>query len=404
MRGRRYGEPGRGIRPVLAPAVAATTAGVVGWWAITAGTLIDTVVFRSAAHAVLAGQSPYVLRTVVPFVYPPAGVLAILPTALGSSVGAAATVWVGLSLAALARTTWVLVAMAWPSLDRRQALRRTCWLFAVACVLEPTLITLSFGQVGLLLLWLTVEGLGTQPGGVRRTWLVGVAAAVKITPAIVLVGLAAAGRWRTAAWGVVGLVGASVAAAVAAPAAVRDYVGGSWGLAQDVNATPDLLNHSVIGVVAVVGLPAGVGLGLAAAVLVLGIALTARLWRDGDELAGLATVLVTGLLVSPVSWGHHWVAVYPGLVLLLREVRARRAGVVVLLSTAVLGMLLQVDGLGLQGSRVLPPGEVWQVAQRDWPVAWGIAFLAWAGVALLVRRAEVGSTPSDRTAQTMLSS
>ena len=375
MRGRRYGEPGRGIRPVLAPAVAATTAGVVGWWAITAGTLIDTVVFRSAAHAVLAGQSPYVLRTVVPFVYPPAGVLAILPTALGSSVGAAATVWVGLSLAALARTTWVLVAMAWPSLDRRQALRRTCWLFAVACVLE--LITLSFGQVGLLLLWLTVEGLGTQPGGVRRTWLVGVAAAVKITPAIVLVGLAAAGRWRTAAWGVVGLVGASVAAAVAAPAAVRDYV---------------------------VGLPAGVGLGLAAAVLVLGIALTARPWRDGDELAGLATVLVTGLLVSPVSWGHHWVAVYPGLVLLLREVRARRAGVVVLLSTAVLGMLLQVDGLGLQGSRVLPPGEVWQVAQRDWPVAWGIAFLAWAGVALLVRRAEVGSTPSDRTAQTMLSS
>ena len=51
----------------------------------------------------------------------------------------------------------------------------TCWMFAGACLLQPTLITLSFGQVGLVLMWLTVEGLKGQPDSTRRTWLVGAA-------------------------------------------------------------------------------------------------------------------------------------------------------------------------------------------------------------------------------------
>ena len=368
--------------PLLAAVAAAVT---VAWWASSAGSHIDTAVFRDATLVVLRGRSPYLLASDVPFVYPPAGLLLILPTAVGPSFHVATMVWLAISLAALARTTWILVRLAWPGLDAGQRIRRTCWVFAAACALEPTLITLAFGQVGLVLLWLTVEGLRGQPAHPARAWLVGVAAAAKLTPTVVLVGLAAAGRWRSAAWGVVGVVGASAAAAALSPAAVRDYVGGAWRLANDVNSGPDFLNHSLIGVTTLVGLPRWVGLAGAGLVLVLGIALTAALWRQGDELAGLSTVLVCGLLVSPVSWPHHWVAAYPALVLLLRETRTRRPGVFVLLSTAVLGLLLWVDQIAMPDSRLLQPDGSWWLPEREWYVVWAVAFLGWAAAALLAR-------------------
>ena len=402
MRAIRDTAVARTLSSVLPPVTAVVAAVGVARWALTEGSLIDTAAFREAARAVVHGQSPYAISSVVPFVYPPAGVLATLPTLVGPNVRVAATVWLGLSLVALARTVWLLVGLAWPALEPGRRRRRACWVLAAACLLEPTLITLSFGQVGLVLLWLTVEGLRGQPGRTVRPWLVGVAAAIKLTPAVVLVGLAAAGRWRSASWGAVGFVGACVAAAALAPAAVRDYVGGAWRLASDVNATPDALNHSLIGVVRLVGLPPWAGLVAAAAALVLGVALTARIWRDGDELAGLATVLVTGLLASPVSWGHHWVAVYPALVLLLREARAQRVAAVVLLSTAVVGMLLRFDDAGLDGSRVLPHGLTWALLQREWSVAWAVAFLCWAaatrtGRTAVVTRGGPATTDDQRT-------
>ena len=392
----RHGEPARALSSALPLLAAAVAAAAVAWWGSTRGSHIDTAVFRDAATVVLRGRSPYVLTSDVPFVYPPAGILLILPTALGPSFQTATLVWLAISIAALARTTWILVDLAWPALDPAQLRRRACWCFTAACLLEPTVITLSFGQVGLVLLWLTVEGLRGQPRHQSRSWLVGVAAAAKLTPAVVLVGLAAAGRWRSAFWGMVGFVGACAVAAAVSPAAVRDYVGGAWRLASDVNSGPDLLNHSLIGVRSLVALPVWVGLGAAGVTLGLGVALTAALWRQGDELAGLSTVLVSGLLVSPVSWPHHWVAIYPALVLLLRETRTRRASVVVLLSTAVAGMVLWVDQVDLPGTRVVAPGDVWWFPQREWSVVWGVAFLVWAAAALLSRSGRLDSGRHDQ--------
>jgi alpha-1,2-mannosyltransferase len=370
----------------LAPLAAAAAAVVVTRWALESGGHIDTVVFRAAAHAVLRGQSPYFLPTEVPFVYPPAGIFAALLAAAGPNVHVAATIWAVVSLAALARTTWILVGLAWPSLDRGRAGQRSCWLFAVACVLEPTRITLSFGQVGLLLLWLTVEGLRGQPTRAGRTWLVGVAAAMKLTPAVVLVGLAAAGLWCSAMWGVAGFAAACAAAAVVAPAAARDYVGGAWRLAYDVNSSPDVLNHSLIGVATVVGLPSWTTLALASLALVAGITVTALLWRRGDELGGLSTALVTGLLVSPVSWVHHWVAAIPALVLVLRGISTRRRGAGVLLATALVGMVAGTDALALHGGGVVDPSGIWSTALQEWYVAWGLALVCWAAAPVVRNR------------------
>jgi alpha-1,2-mannosyltransferase len=370
---------------LLAVVVSAIAVVVVARWAMVSGSRIDVDTFRAAGHAVLRGASPYGISAVVPFVYPPAGALLVLPTVVGPSAAAGALAWIVLSLAALARTAWLLARMAWPDASTYSRVSRMGWLLAGACVLEPTLVTLSYGQVGLVLLWLVVEGMAQQPDGARRTWLVGVAAAVKLTPLVVVVALVAARRWRSAAWAAVGLVGATATAAVLAPAAMRDYVGGTWRLAQGVNSTPDLFNHSLIGTTTLLAAPAWVGLALAAATLVGGVVLTAALWRRGDELAGLATVLVTGLLVSPVSWPHHWVAAYPALVLLVREVGrlSGRTAATALLVLGLLGMLTWIDQVGVEGSRVLPDGATWWVVPREWYVVWGLAFLAYVAATVV---------------------
>jgi alpha-1,2-mannosyltransferase len=49
----------------------------------------------------------------------------------------------------------------------------------------------------------------------------------------------------------------------------------------------------------------------AAATAVLGLASAAILDRAGHRMAGLLACALTGLLVSPISWDHHWVWIVP---------------------------------------------------------------------------------------------
>jgi alpha-1,2-mannosyltransferase len=57
---------------------------------------------------------------------------------------------------------------------------------------------------------------------------------------------------------------------------------------------------------------------------VAGLACAALLDRAGQPVAGMLTCALTGLLVSPISWDHHWVWIVPGLVLLVHlAARAR---------------------------------------------------------------------------------
>ena len=52
---------------------------------------------------------------------------------------------------------------------------------------------------------------------------------------------------------------------------------------------------------------------------VVGLAVAAILARREDWLAATAVTGATGLLVSPISWAHHWVWILPALVLLIRD-------------------------------------------------------------------------------------
>lgn len=366
---------------VLPPIVAVLGALWVGYGSVTQGELVDISVYREAAATILEGGSPYATGDFWPWVYPPAAVFLALLAAVGPSVHFAETLWVVVSLSALARTGWLLVAQGWPNLNRGGTFRRTCWLFAVACALEPTYHLLSLGQVGFILLWLTVEGLCGVTKRPARAVLVGVAISIKLTPALVLLALAAAGRWRAVAWVLVGIVAATSIAALAFPATARGYLEGGWRLAEEANHLLDAQNHSLPNIAAMLGLPRLVGLAVAVALGAFGTATAVVLWRTGDELAGTAAILVAILLASPVSWTHHWIAAYPALVVLLRDLKTRRLTAAPLLFLSVLAMFFWFDRIGDSGIHILRPGDQWPwwgLLQREWWLIWGLLFLIWA--------------------------
>jgi alpha-1,2-mannosyltransferase len=64
---------------------------------------------------------------------------------------------------------------------------------------------------------------------------------------------------------------------------------------------------------------------LAVIVALGGLTLAAMASRRGDEAMGFSICAVTGLLVSPVSWNHHWTLAVPALLVLAVRAYRRRS-------------------------------------------------------------------------------
>jgi alpha-1,2-mannosyltransferase len=86
---------------------------------------------------------------------------------------------------------------------------------------------------------------------------------------------------------------------------------------------------------------------------VIGIVSAAVLDRHGHQLAGLLAAALTGLLLSPISWDHHWVWIAPGAAVAGHyAVRAWRGS----RGQAVAWGALAVGIIGLYGAW---PGSLW---------------------------------------------
>ncbi|MEW2164796.1 glycosyltransferase 87 family protein [Streptomyces sp. NPDC007084] len=284
------------------------------------------------------------------FTYPPFAALGMLPLAL---VGLRTAIVLALlvNLAALAVVVGILVG---------PALRRYGWFgFALtACLLplfEPLRDTFSFGQVNLVLLalvlgdaWLLSHGHGRRAGvGI------GLAAAVKLTPALFIVLLLLARRRRAAGVATAVAAAATGLAAWVAPAASRFYwTDALWDTAR-VGRLAYVSNQSVQGVLARLAAPGepSRALWVTAALLVLCVwawrtsrALAAEDWTAAFALTGLAACLV-----SPITWVHHLVWLLPSFAVLLHRRRPRVAAVLYAVLCSSVVWLWFDDASGLDG-------------------------------------------------------
>ncbi len=234
------------------------------------------------------------------------------------------------SLAALGLSLWLTFG-ALGYRDRPTVrLAATLGVSALALATEPVQQTLALGQVNLLLMLLIVADLLTAgaadgPGGRTRWWHgigIGVAAGIKLTPLIFIPYLVLVRRYRQAATATVTFVATVLLGYAVLP---RDS-GRYWvhGLVFNANRIVFLGtrgNQSLRGVLTrlVGSVTAGTApwFAVAAVVLVIGLVAAALLYRAGHPVPGMLACALTGLLVSPLSWDHHWVWVAPGLALLV---------------------------------------------------------------------------------------
>ena len=279
----------------------------------------DATVYRDAGLAVR--HQPSLLYTLgfglakQPFTYTPFAALLFAvasPLAFADWQVVLAVVTIGL-----------LPVVAYQALGlagRPTGIARAAAAFAIAAVslwLEPVSMTLFFGQINLVLLVLVVGDLALPDRTRGKGIGIGLAAAIKLTPLIFVAYLLFTRRVRAAAVSALTFAATIGLGFALLPHASAVYWGGQF---EQPGSKPfHLLNQSLNG--AILRLthtgPHAHAYWLAAALVtaLVGLATSVVASRRGHELLGVVTCAATGLLVSPVSWSHHYVYVIPALVL-----------------------------------------------------------------------------------------
>jgi alpha-1,2-mannosyltransferase len=189
-----------------------------------------------------------------------------------------------------------------------------------------------------------------------RGALAGLAAALKLTPALFIVYFLLRRDYKAAAtMGVTFAVATGLGFLLAPTDSIRYWTSTFFNVSR-VGEPENASNQSIFGVLARAGLHPGSSgftcfwLAISVAVIAAAAVGMSRLLTTGDQYMALILNAFAILLVSPISWSHHWVWALPALLCL--AVSARRL--------AVAGLVLFAIG-----------PQCWLPQGGDRPLAWG---------------------------------
>ncbi|WP_067817072.1 mannosyltransferase [Nocardia inohanensis] len=334
----------------------------------------------------------------LPFTYPPFAAIIFFPlhflpiavtAVLWLLAGVAALYWIiriALELligeAALNETRWRTTAVAWTALGM--------WL-------EPVRNTLDYSQVNLFLALLAMFAVRSTVWWVSGA-LVGIAAGVKLTPAVTGLYFAARRQWLTVLCSAAVFFGTVALSYLVVPSETRYYFGTLLGDASRIGPVGTVWNQSLRGAISrILGHDVVSGPIWLVAVLVTAV-LAFLAWRALDRDDRLGTLLIVqffGLMVSPISWSHHWVWLIPTLLWLLYGPWRAAAGARVLA-----GCWLLAVGIGVPYLLSFFQHDIWTISRPGWqawlaisgPVAVAVFYL-W-----VIRTGRVNSArPADRS-------
>ncbi|MBT2527098.1 DUF2029 domain-containing protein [Streptomyces sp. ISL-99] len=298
--------------------------------------MIDLMVYRAEGETVRAGQDLYAMRATeanLPTTYPPFAALLFTPLTLPGvpEMRTLATAGNLLLLVALVRLSLRLVG--------RESATAVLLTAAVAVWCEPVWTTLRYGQINLLLAAAVLWDLTRRDGHRWAGAGIGLAAAVKLTPALFGVFLLITGvvrargtvrpsrnPWlRQAGTAAAVFLAATVTAAAVLPYDSHRYWTRMVFEAGRVGHAEDTANQSLRGVLARLlhtGDPGPWWAVAAALAAGTGLAVAVAAELRGERAAAVVACAVTALLVSPVSWSHHWVWCVPVVLFLAARVGA----------------------------------------------------------------------------------
>lgn len=308
----------------------------------------------------------------LPFTYPPFAAVVFYPLHL-LPFGFVSFAWTVGIMAAL----YGVVRVSQRLLGRGSHRAAMCWT-AVGIWIEPLRSTLDYGQINVLLVLAVLYAVYST-----RWWLsgllVGLAAGIKLTPAISGLYFLGLKRWGTALFAAVVFVGTVGVSVLVLGDQARYYFTDLIFNAERVGSVATSQNQSWRGGISrIVGHDAGYSVPVIVAIAVTAV-LAVLAWRaiaagdaeKPDRLGGIVVVQLFGLLLSPISWTHHWVWLLPTMIWLIHGPLRDRLGA-------------QILGWGWLALTLIGPPWLLSFAQ---PTIWQTGrpwYLAWAGLVYIV--------------------
>jgi alpha-1,2-mannosyltransferase len=369
---------------------------------------IDIEVYRMGGRAWLDDRPLYADGAMfhtragldLPFTYPPLAAVAFSPFA-----------WLPLNVASVAITLTTLVLLivstvivltgldVWPqtSVTTEPAWLRRCWL-AVAIVapaviyLEPIRSNFDFGQINVVLMTLVIADCVPRKTPWPRGVLLGIAIALKLTPAVFLLYFLLRRDTRALLVTAASTVVATLAGFAFAWRDSVEYWTDTVRNTDRIGTATLNTNQNIAGALARLGLGEGERFVLwtLACFAVLGLTVWAgrRVLKAGaaqpatsdfsQPVLALICVAMFGLVVSPVSWSHHWVWVLP--TLLVTTVVAYRLRNVALAVVTAAGIALMLwTPITLMPEHHETAASLWRQLAGGSYVWWAIAVIAVAG-------------------------
>ncbi|MBM2616934.1 DUF2029 domain-containing protein [Actinoplanes sp. LDG1-06] len=354
----------------------------------------DLAVDQAAIRGWLAGGDLYDLGTG----RPPITALLLTP---GAVLPLTVLAWL-LALAGVAALVLTLVALAGPVARRYGRSRFVAVVAAavLALLTEPVRATLGLGHLDLLILclitadvvalrrsawarrraaWWPGPPASSRPSRgrldlLRRLWStgawagvgIGVATALAVGPALFIAYLAVTRQWRAAVTATTTAVALTLGGLLIAPGATGSWLGSVLFQVDRSGPVSDHANQSLAGLLARLydssSTPVLVWLSFAVLLLAVGLIRARAAHTDGDEIAAITLVGLTGAAAAPVSTSHKLVWVLPAVLILVdaaarSRVGARRPG----RSRRFAGLGYASAALGTYLLFVLPP---------QWTTSW----------------------------------
>lgn len=373
---------------------------------------IDIDVYQMGARAWLDNRPLYkdvLFHTPIglnlPFTYPPLAAIVFCPFA-----------WLRMPAASVAITCTTLVLLVvsimivltrlevwtFSRLLPGPAWWRRWWLAlavvaAAAIWLEPIKSNFAYGQINVVLMTLVIADCLPRRTRWPRGVLLGLGIALKLTPAVFLLYFALRRDGRATLTALGSFVAATLAGFVLAWADSWEYWTNTVRNTDRIGAATLNTNQNIAGALARSGLGERERfvLWVFGCLLVLAVTVwaTRRVLRAGEPALAVICVALFGLVVSPVSWSHHWVWILPAILVTAVLAWRRRSAAVAAVSCA--GAALSVwTPIDLMPKHHETTAAWWRQLLGASYVWWALAAIVTAGITITAARTTAVDAPT----------
>lgn len=387
---------GGSTRPSFLPPALAGVVGVLGLVIATITTAIqvmstdfpiDMVIYREGVRAFMAGGEVYSVPMMagdiaLPFIYPPFGALVMVPLAgdwfshamAGDIMIVLSNLLIGLVVLLLAFALNRQRSNPFVSSD---VIAAASLIWGIVLIFEPVRLNNGFAQINIIIMVLVALDLIPRKRlkWLPQGWLIGVAAAIKITPLAMLLYFLVRKEIKPIITAAISAIIATLIAAAVRWDVAWEYfsvkllsmgTGGDFGVQtayqsnSSIKGAIERLYTSQEGMETASTITNIIWLCLAIITVVLGGWLMVALMKRGLNIEAWMINAFIMLLISPVSWSHHWVWVAIAIpVLLYRAITWRH------LNWAA-GILISILSLWAILVVTVPPKWYWADGINVW--------------------------------------